>query len=278
VNFFKAVTNKFRRRVCSSEAYSTANQYYRQLLESKKADYKLELTKKLSNHRNPVEFWKVIKSINAKTRKTIPISKDMWENHYSTLFEQSEVTYLPISEKWEATADTDDSSFDPPISMDEVNNCIQKLKKKKAPGLDGFPNETWTFSTQLVRKYLCTLFQLCFISGTVPLDWCKVIIAPIHKKGSSLLTTNYRPIALVQTIAKLFTTILAKRLLQWMKQNEKISDYQAGFKPQSGCEDHIFVLNSLIQSRFAKKSKRTLASLICRRLLTLSHMIGSGVN
>ena len=69
----------------------------------------------------------------------------------------------------------------------------------------------------------------------------------LYKKGSPLNLDNYRPIALINIIAKIFTQILAERINSWVRIHNLLPEFQAGFRSGRGCLDHIFVLNSLIQ-------------------------------
>ena len=63
---------------------------------------------------------------------------------------------------------------------------------------------------------------------------------------------NYRPIALVNTVTKLFTQILYDRLFNWNKVFKVIPEFQSGFRAGRGCADNIFVLNSMIQYQLQK--------------------------
>ena len=49
----------------------------------------------------------------------------------------------------------------------------------------------------------------------------RCIIVPIHKKGNTSDPNNYRGISLVSCFAKLFNTILNKRLKEWAVQTIK---------------------------------------------------------
>jgi hypothetical protein len=75
----------------------------------------------------------------------------------------------------------------------------------------------------------------------------EITVRPIFKKNDETLPSNYRPISLVNTVVKLFTILLANRLILWSKRNKVISDYQGAYRPGGGCADHVFVLNSAIQ-------------------------------
>jgi len=73
----------------------------------------------------------------------------------------------------------------------------------------------------------------------------EIIVRPIFKKGDKTNPSNYRPISLVNTKLKLFTTLLSERLEKWCEKNNLISDYQAAYRKNYGCQDHVFVLQRL---------------------------------
>lgn len=69
---------------------------------------------------------------------------------------------------------------------------------------------------------------------------------------------NYRGITLVSYLAKLFTSIINSRLLEWDQRYtcNIITDAQFGFKPGVGTIDAIFVLQNLICRTLKNKNKR----------------------
>lgn len=92
----------------------------------------------------------------------------------------------------------------------------------------------------------CGLFNCILDTGFFPKSWSSSIIVPVYKKGDCTNPDNYRGISLVSNMAKLFTSILNNRLLDWSKTNDVITDAQFGFKPNCGTRDAIFALHSNI--------------------------------
>ena len=67
-----------------------------------------------------------------------------------------------------------------------------------------------------------------------------------------MLPKNYRPISLANTVLKLFTLLISNRLLIWTEKYKIISEYQAAYKRNVGCADHVFVLTAAIQYNIFK--------------------------
>jgi hypothetical protein len=68
----------------------------------------------------------------------------------------------------------------------------------------------------------------------------------MHSIGYSIDVSNWRPISLSNTIAKIYSSVLAERLANWATRNQRLSESQKGFMPIDGCAEHNFVLQSII--------------------------------
>ena len=76
------------------------------------------------------------------------------------------------------------------------------------------------------------------------------------KKGDATDPANYRGIALISCITKLFTSILNSRLTTWAEGNRLIPECQSGFRKGRGCSDQIFSLAGLFQIHLRTKRRR----------------------
>lgn len=138
--------------------------------------------------------------------------------------------------------------------MHELNRATRKLSKCKAPGNDGIPNEIWKNLTFNYKMELLNIFNEFFSNPKLmPSSWSEIVIVPISKKGEIDEPKNYRPISLLNTVTKLFTTILTNRLDYWCNKFNKLSEFQAGFRRGTGCIEQAFVLNTLIQNQLRNK-------------------------
>lgn len=52
----------------------------------------------------------------------------------------------------------------------------------------------------------------------------------MYKKGDCADHENYRPIALINTLVKVFTQILYQRLTRWTHSNRILPEFQNGFR------------------------------------------------
>ena len=79
------------------------------------------------------------------------------------------------------------------------------------------------------------------------------VIIPLHEKGDLENTDNYRGISLLSVISKCYTCVLNTRMKEWMEENEKIIESQAGFRHGYSTADHIFALSAIVEKCLSKK-------------------------
>ena len=119
--------------------------------------------------------------------------------------------------------------------------------------MDLLPNEI--LKNNNLTRILQALFQKCFNAGLVPSAWTKAIIKPIPKAADSdpRIPANYRGISLLSCISKMFTSILNKRITNHINANNGLVEEQNGFRAGRSCVEHIFCLQSMIQTRQVDK-------------------------
>ena len=150
------------------------------------------------------------------------------------------------------------------IVESEVKRAVKRAKKRKATGYDKIHAETLKNETSV--RFLTSLFQYCFRHKVVPSQWNKCIINPIPK-GSGVdprSPLEYRGITITSAVVKLYCDILNVRLSMWTEANNVLSDTQNGFRRDRNCQDHLFTLSSIIETRL-KTKKDTVACFIDMR-------------
>ena len=145
-----------------------------------------------------------------------------------------------------------------PISFQEVEQITNSLKLNKACGFDGIPNEV--VKNKDVVLYLWKLFNILFDDSLIPSVWLKAIITPIPKgaKCDPCVTLNKRGISLLSCISKAYSGLINKWLTRFLEETNFLVDEQNGFRKNRSCEEHIFSLNSIIQTNV--KSKKCINS------------------
>src|SRR5690606_22874025 len=111
-------------------------------------------------------------------------------------------------------------------------NWFIHLNREKAVGEDEIqPGFFAKCNMEILEWKLGFLISVC-IKKTFPTRWKKVIIFPIHKDDNKYKPENYRPICLIDCIAKVFTDLLLQHLGKLMEENKLFNDFQFGFRKE----------------------------------------------
>ena len=145
-----------------------------------------------------------------------------------------------------------DTELDRQFSPDEILQSLQRLKRHKAPGLDGIPADllkpTAGNTPTRLANALARLMNAILETGEVPPELGYAVLTGIPKdtKGDLADPTNYRPIAVSSAIAKIVSCCLHVRLSEWCEGNKLLPDEQPGFRPGRSITDHHFVVRTLV--------------------------------
>ena len=183
---------------------------------------------------------------------------DTWKNDFEKLYnpslENMDVAFANEIEKQKHDLENDreaefQTTLNTHILLEKVEKAISHCKNNKAPGIDQIPNEA--IKNPSITKLLHTLFVYCFNNSVVPKMWLRSLIKPIPKKfqKNPFLPQNYRGISLISCTAKIYSSLLNSRLTSFLEDNNTQVDEQNAFRCSRSCEDHVFVLSSIIDSR-----------------------------
>ena len=132
-----------------------------------------------------------------------------------------------------------------PISSEELDVVIRKLKNNKSPGEDRISAEMLKALGQLGMHALLQLLNSVWQEEQVPSDWKRGIIVKIPKKGDLSNCANWRGITLLTVIGKILSQIIYNRMKDAMFG--VLCEEQAGFREGRGCADQIFVLRNIVE-------------------------------
>ncbi|XGW32233.1 hypothetical protein V3C99_010430 [Haemonchus contortus] len=119
------------------------------------------------------------------------------------------------------------------------------MKSGKAPGPDQIRPEHLKCLQEDLARSLADLFTEMLASGIVPKDWLSSHTILIHKKGARDILANYRPIALLSTMLKVFSRVMLNRIRQILSMNT--GKEQAGFREGFSTIDQIHVISQLTE-------------------------------
>ncbi|XP_011883906.1 PREDICTED: uncharacterized protein LOC105571048, partial [Vollenhovia emeryi] len=131
-----------------------------------------------------------------------------------------------------------------PFTEGEVNRRLRRMTNS-APGPDGLTYRDLRGADPGTRL-LAALFNICVRLEVVPASWKTSNTVLVHKKGDRDDLDNWRPLALGDTMPKLFAAVLADRLTGWAVDQGKLSPAQKGFLRGEGCYEHNFALQEIL--------------------------------
>lgn len=170
-------------------------------------------------------FWDILNKfgpLNYVSQDDLPL--DVWLEFSKGVFpprNSSPLLELP---------NTCNPQLDGDITYEEFCRALNHCKSKKAPGYDGIGNEYLKNLPQNWILYIISLFNKILRGKITPRSWSIILMRMIHKKGDAMDPFNYRGIALVNSITKLFTLILFNRINRWAEDHGKLPESQAGFR------------------------------------------------
>jgi hypothetical protein len=168
--------------------------------------------------------------------------------HYSRVFVLGPTIpedELPLEvPRYEELKDEDRNPFAAMFTAMEVWKRLRRYSNT-TPGPDGIRYFAWK-KFDICAYILSSIFNCVNRIGHIPQSWTKSTTILLHKKGDKDDVSNWRPISMSNTIAKVYSSVLVERLANWATRNQRISESQKGFMPIDGCAEHNFVLQSII--------------------------------
>ena len=134
---------------------------------------------------------------------------------------------------------------DPPqVSREQIRRHITKLSPYKAHGPDGIPNVVLQKCADIIINRLFVIFKAILDLGIYYDPWREFTTVVLRKpnKPSYEITKAYRPIALISTIAKVLTSLVAENLSRISEQHQLLPRTHFGGRPGRSTVDAIHYL------------------------------------
>ena len=98
------------------------------------------------------------------------------------------------------------------ITADDVRNSLKKTKLGKSAGIDGLAVEHFICPHTSITVHLSLLFSCMLTHGCIPDSFMKTLFFCIlkYKNDDTSAKSNYRPIAIVKAMSKVFELCLSR--------------------------------------------------------------------
>ena len=165
------------------------------------------------------------------------------------------------------------SIFLTPTTETEVLNIIRAMNSNKSSGVDNISCKVVKTIAGYISKPLVYIINKSIETSIFPDHFKKAEVIPIFKAGDADNPTNYRPISLIPSLAKIYEKILKIRLDDFIQTFGIINPMQFGFQRQKKLKmlSHLLLIVSVMQ--LTKVNHVFPFFWISRKLLTQSTMI-----
>ena len=107
---------------------------------------------------------------------------------------------------------------------------ISNLKPKTSTGIDNVSSKLLRQTKDSITESLTIIVSQMLKTGTFPELLKASNVIHIYKKGDNSNLSNYKPIALLPSISKIFENPILTRLTECLKNNNIIHSHQYGFR------------------------------------------------
>jgi hypothetical protein len=146
-------------------------------------------------------------------------------------------------------------------SVPEVKKVIMSLKNKTSVGWDEVPIKLIKLTVDSISYPLCKIINQCFDEGIFPNQFKYAEIKPLFKKGCVEDPSNYRSVALLPAMSKIFEKIAFNQIYSYFENNNLFSDNQFGFR--SGRSTISAVADFINQVSNGLDSSQSTAGVFC---------------
>ena len=145
------------------------------------------------------------------------------------------------------------------ITKSEVTEAIRFISNWKAPGIDKV-NGFWLKYVDVCKHVLTNVFnQWIDNPSTMPATMTEGRTVLIYKGGETVEPKNYRPITCLNTILKVFTSVIKNKIEKQLKSNppeKQLTVNQLGCKKLSYASKEGLIESVLMQSYLNRKQKK----------------------
>ena len=139
------------------------------------------------------------------------------------------------------------------IDEQEPLSALCLLDDNVKSGPDGAPPYFVKRLRFSLLKPLLLLFNKSLSYGIFPDLWKNSFVFPIYKEGNKSDVSNYRPISILSTIAKVFESIIAKRIAEFFLRS--IGSFKHGFIKGRSTLTNLLLFNDYIYNAFLQNKQ-----------------------
>ena len=185
---------------------------------------------------------------------TLTVDRDTLEQHLKETYSKPEDT-PPLSIPGLVRPERPTKPFnDKPPTLEEMRKVVKKARAKSAPGPNGIPYILYKKCPK-VLAWLHRMLRSAWRNKKICTQWMRADGVYIPKEQDSTTITQFRPISLLNVEGKIFFSVMASRLTNFLLENKYLdtSVQKGGIPGVPGCLEHATMIWDAIQKAKAEK-------------------------
>ena len=140
------------------------------------------------------------------------------------------------------------------ITRDQIRRHLAKLKPYKAPGPDAIPNIALSKCADILVNRLFHIFYAIIKMGIYYDPWKHFTTVVLRKPGKPKYNVPkaYRPIALLNTLAKLLSSIIAEQLMFYAETHSLLPQNHFGGRAKRTASDAVHLLVNRVKNEWRR--------------------------
>lgn len=219
----------------SKRLYMRLKQELKQLISMTVKNRNIQIVNESENKNRAI--WKIINS-KIKSRKEninqTRLSADNFNEYFSTIVNKLNIQPSHPEASGNLLGNRRiknyGSFFLAPTTPEEIMKAVADMKMKMSHDIYGLSVKLLKRSILCLANPLSVLVNRCFEEAYFPDELKLAKIIPVYKKGDKEDHNNYRPIAILPAISKIFESLVRTRIVSFLEKNSLLSDKQHGFR------------------------------------------------
>ncbi|XP_073841373.1 uncharacterized protein [Musca autumnalis] len=135
------------------------------------------------------------------------------------------------------------------VNRADVEEVIDNFDISKSPGYDGITGKVLKLTKNCISPHFAFIFNKIIETSTYPEVLKTAKIVPIPKSENACTVSNFRPVAVLPLIDKLYEKLICKQLETFLEETSQMYPLQFGFKKRSGTQEAIvYVVNTICEA------------------------------
>jgi len=123
-----------------------------------------------------------------------------------------------------------------------IRKRLKTIGSNKSVEPDGIPSAILKLGGEAMIPYLARLLDITVNNSTLPRDWKRAVVVPIHKGDDRSSARNYRPVSLTSLVCKSMEHVITGYIRQVWDDRDWLYEGQHGFRTGYSCKSQIITV------------------------------------